>query len=126
MHPWPGHIVRGRGPGCVSLPSLLLDRSPHLERSPERPGSPKSPADLHPGPFRTILMMPLMLCGFLGPWARTDQAIWGKRKTAGLWPPAEEVGEGGLALFWPGARAVGFTIILGPVNAWSSFFILRP
>lgn len=125
-HPWLSHIVRGRSPGCTSLPSLLLDGSPHLERSPERPGSPKSPADPHPGPFRTTLMTPLMLHGFPGPWARTDQAIWGKRKAAGLWPPAEEVGEGGLALFWPGARAVGFIITLGPANAWSSFFILRP
>ena len=43
-------------------------------------------------------MTPLMLGGFPGPWTHTDQAIWGKRKAAGLWPPAEEVREGGLAL----------------------------
>ena len=35
-----------------------------------------------------------------------DQAIWGERKAAELRPPVEEVGEGGLALFWPAARAV--------------------
>ena len=58
-------------------------------------------------------------------WASMGQAIWGERQAAGLWTQADEVGEG-LGVFWHGASVVGFTIILGPVNAWSSFFILRP
>lgn len=54
------------------------------------------------------------------------QAIQGESKAAGLWPPAGKVGEGGQGVVWPGARAVGFIIILGAVNAWSNFFILWP
>ena len=43
-HPWLSHIVRGRSPGCTSLPSLLLDGSPHLERSPDEARVSKEPS----------------------------------------------------------------------------------
>lgn len=50
-------------------------------------------------------------------WGSIGQAIWGEREAAGLWTPMGEVGEVGQGVVWPGARAVGFIIILGPVNA---------
>ena len=125
-HPWQSHIVRRRGPGCASLPSLVLDGSPHLERSLESPGSPKSPADPQPGPFRTTLDGTSD-----APWLPGALGMHGPGhlgREEGSRAPATSGGGGGggasTILAW--GQSCGFTTILGPIIAWRSFFILRP
>lgn len=119
-------------PDCTASYSLILDQSPYPERSPEWASNPDGGGfqkasrnqgpSLCPRPFRTLLE-PSMLCDYPAPRHPWAGPSLGKSQAAGLWPSVEAVREGGQGGFWPRARAVGFTIILGP---WSSFFILRP
>lgn len=100
---------------CVGLSTYeVLSRQAVHTESPESPAHRKGPSLLpsdHPGVYS------------FGCWC--SRLSGGKREAARVWPPVE-LGEGEQRIFWPGSRAVGFTIILGPVSTSSGFFILRP
>lgn len=96
--------------------SVFLPRSPEQAGSPD--GSPESPAD-HKSP-----RLPLDHPGVCFSGCSCSGYPEESRRQPG-WPPVE-MGEGEQRVFWPGARAVGFIIILGPVNTSRGFFILRP
>lgn len=96
----------------------------YLERSPEQASSPEGVSkqrNTPPGGWplpRTLQDHPGASKVLRPPTAFASmQAIWGESTAAGLWPPVEEVGEGRQGEICPGARLVGFIIILGPVNA---------
>lgn len=116
--------------GCASTQwfyiSLLIQKGLQNRQAAQSQGGLQEAQQAPQGPLDLPLEdrpEPLELCGFPGirpPWSEPS---WGKRQAAGLWPSAEAVAGGGPGVLWLRARAVGFTLLLGP---WSSFFILRP